>query len=117
MASLYKCRKQYRRREGKGSYEKNSEELIGYLMPVNKQRFEQERSWVARRDAKFDVSDLSHGSVYEKKEKFITAEAKNHIYKIVDKENAKRAHGTKFSKSFMKAYPELNDLCDLYNQT
>lgn len=75
----------------------------------------EERSQV-NYDAKLNVSDLSHGSVYEKKEKFISTEAKNHIYNIVDKVAKKNSQGIRFSKSFMSAYPELNDLCNLYGK-
>ena len=58
---------------------------------------------------------MSHGTVYEKKDKFISKEAIAYIHKLVSKSKTNRyGQGSSMSTPFMAAFPELNDLCSLY---
>lgn len=61
------------------------------------------------------LSQMSHGTVYEKKDKFISAEAIAYIHRLVNKSKTNRyGHGSSMTTPFMAAFPELNDLCSLY---
>ena len=60
-----------------------------------------------------ELSDLSYGSVHEKKEKFISLEARKYIHELVSevKGQERAYHMGSISKPFVSAFPELDDLC------
>ena len=58
---------------------------------------------------------MSHGTVYEKKEKHISEETREYIHKLVNQVNrGKYGQGSLMTSPFHEAYPALNDLCSLY---
>ena len=46
-------------------------------------KFEDEQSNIRFEDSKFNVTDLSHGTVHPKKDKYISNEANEYIRKLV----------------------------------
>lgn len=94
-----------------GSFDKSSDSLLDYLNENKVKDFDQERS----EDLK--ASEMSHGTVYEKQDKFISEEAKEYIYRLVGSvKTNKNGQGSMISAPFMEAFPALNDLCSLYSK-
>ena len=69
-----------KQREGRnGSFDKDSNSLIEYL------HSNVHKGFMAEREHDMNVSEISHGTIQDKKDKFISDEAKEYIQELVDK--------------------------------
>ena len=100
----------------RGSVNAISGVLEAYMQSDLLKKFEDEQSNIQYEDSKYNVTDLSHGTVKPKKDKYISDEANEYIRKLVAETMGPqgRSTGSGLTKPFVTAYSELNDLCTLY---
>ena len=67
----------------RASGDRHTASLLDYIGEINNKKFASERNQELKDDPLMELSDLSYGSVHEKKEKFISLEAKKYIHELV----------------------------------